>query len=140
MGCGGSRSIEEIEQANDIEDRQKSSNGTIRRVSGHSQSVSLPFVGFLGNLKTLSLTINLDQFSNCMITGYMYIIFFTKGSDVSFVQRDRSVLLVSTLGHPPPVPNNTKKSDIFNIADFAEIDKKAAKVHMSFYSMNFAFI
>ena len=65
MGCGGSRSIEEIEQANDIEDRQKSSNGTIRRVSGHSQSVSLPFVGFLGNLKTL--TINLDQFSNCMI-------------------------------------------------------------------------
>ena len=62
MGCGGSRSIEEIEQANNIEDRQKSSNGTIRRVSGHSQSVSLPFVGFLGNLKTLSLTINLDQF------------------------------------------------------------------------------
>ena len=38
------------------------------------------------------------------------------------------------------MPNNTKKSDIFNIADFAEIDKKAAKVHMSFYSMNFAFI
>ena len=51
MGCGGSRSIEEIEQANDIEDRQKSSNGPIRRVSGHSQSVSLPFVGFLVTLK-----------------------------------------------------------------------------------------
>ena len=37
MGCGGSRSTEGIEQANDTEDRRKSSNGTIRRVSGHHQ-------------------------------------------------------------------------------------------------------
>ena len=37
------------------------------------------------------------------------------------------------------MPNNTKKSDIFNIADYAEIDKRAAKVYMSFHSKNFVF-
>ena len=68
-----------------------------------------------------------------------YIIFYMKGSDVSLVQRHRSVSLVSTLGYPPPVPNNTKKCDIFNIADYAEIDKKAAKVRKTFRKWNVYF-
>ena len=59
-------------------------------------------------------------------------------SEISFT-RKRLPSIAFALGFPEPTPSKTKKANIFDVADYTEIDKRAAKVTLTLTLMSSTF-